>query len=85
MELADRWAEEAGDRLMVQAMQEFGAIELMVSLSPQVIADWRRRRYYTSIMSSNAVGTHEDGSWLGWRSGELRKQDKVFTHADRPG
>lgn len=29
--LADRWASEAGDRLVSQAMQEFGAIELMVS------------------------------------------------------
>lgn len=30
-DLADRWASEAGDRLVSQAMQEFGAIELMVS------------------------------------------------------
>lgn len=34
LDLADRWAAEAGDRLVSQAMQEFGAIELMVSHPP---------------------------------------------------
>jgi hypothetical protein len=30
LHLADRWAAEAGDRLIGQAMMEFGAVELMV-------------------------------------------------------
>lgn len=31
LQLADRWASEAGERLIGQAMMEFGAVELMVS------------------------------------------------------
>jgi hypothetical protein len=30
LHLADRWAAEAGERLIGQAMMEFGAVELMV-------------------------------------------------------
>jgi len=36
LHLADRWAAEAGERLIGQAMMEFGAVELMV---------WARRDY----------------------------------------
>jgi len=34
LHLADRWAAEAGERLIGQAMMEFGAVELMVCDRP---------------------------------------------------
>lgn len=38
--LADKWATEAGDQLLSAVFREFGAMELMVSISSQKALHW---------------------------------------------